>query len=825
MNMKGTILAALCIWCVTGSMVAGFSTAYVRHGANLAALRGPMRSLSLSSRRSVIIPTWRAPRKLPLKRLQMKSVQTGTEEAVGMPVPANVEAVFDMNNAFEHNEIVVIKKEQSQRVYARVDTPHKEGDVTVVVKESPKEVRSMSPADVGKLKDDGYGSFGNQKSTYPPPKGFEKAHASSIEQYHEMYRQSIEDPDAFWSKIAEDFHWEKKWDKLQQVNFDRSKGPVSIKWFVGAKTNLAYNCIDRHVKAGKGDTVAFLWEGNDGEQKQYTYKQLQDEVSKTANMLKKLGVKKGDNVAIYLPMILELPVAMLACARIGAVHSVVFGGFSADALASRIRDCKAKVLITADGVMRGKKPIQLYEIGKTALDMARKQGHDVPSCVVVERLGKSVMDLGELPDNTKTWSSLQAKESTECPVEWMDAEDTLFLLYTSGSTGQPKGVIHTTAGYMVWSATTFKYVFDYKPGDVYWCTADCGWITGHSYVTYGPCAVGATQILFEGIPTHPTVSRCWEIIQRYKVNQFYTAPTAIRSLMSFGDEPLKGYDLSSLRVLGSVGEPINPEAWRWYHEAIGNEKCPIVDTWWQTETGGHMITPLPGATPLKPGSASLPFFGVMPVVLDSNGHVLKGKCSGYLAMDRSWPGQLRGVYGDQERFENTYFTLYNGQNELISNDKYIAGDGCRRDEDGYYWITGRIDDVINVSGHRIGTAEVESALVMHPLCAEAAVVGFPHPIKGEAIYAFVSLKAGEKMTPELQKALKATVREEIGAFAAPDKIQWAEGLPKTRSGKIMRRILRKISTGVTDLQEFGDISTLAEPSVVSKLLATAKDAA
>jgi len=654
-----------------------------------------------------------------------------------------------------------------------------------------------------------------------PPSKMKGAHVDSMDKYHEMYKRSLEDPDGFWSDMAKDLHWEEKWNTVNKVNFDRSKGPVSVEWFLGAKTNVAYNALDRHVKNGDGDKVMFIWVGNDGEEMKYTYKEMMDEVSKMANYLRSVGVKKGDTVAVYLPMVVQLPVAMLACARIGAVHSVVFGGFSAEALASRIEDCKAKVVITADGVMRGKKPLDLYSIANNALELSAKEGHAVDNVVVVGRLKEEP----ELKSGHVLWSEATKGQSAECKVEWMDAEDPLFLLYTSGSTGKPKGVVHTTAGYMVWSYTTFKNVFDYREGDVFWCTADCGWITGHSYITYGPSVAGATQILFEGVPTYPTPSRCWEIVEKYKVNQFYTAPTAIRSLMSFGEDPVKGYDLSSLRVLGSVGEPINPEAWKWYHSVIGNKQCPIVDTWWQTETGGHMITSLPGATPQKPGSASYPFFGVEPTVLDSEGKELEGECEGYLAFKRSWPGQLRGVYGDQERYETTYFQLYNGQNELISNDKYIAGDACRRDKDGYYWITGRIDDVINVSGHRIGTAELESALVEHPKCSEAAVVAFPHPIKGEAIYAFVTLSAGEEMTPEIQKELKMMVRSEIGAFAAPDKIHWAPGLPKTRSGKILRRVLRKMAAGTRTVEEFGDISTIADPSVVSTLLETAKDAA
>jgi len=660
----------------------------------------------------------------------------------------------------------------------------------------------------------------------PPPKEMAGAYVTSMDEYDKMYRQSLDEPEAFWSKISDDFHWEKRWDTLNDVNFDNAKGPVSIKWFLGAKTNLAYNALDRHVLNGKGDTVAFYWEGNEPtESIKYTYAELLDKVKRFANVLKSKGVGKGDNVAIYLPMVAELPIAMLACARIGAVHSVVFGGFSAEALASRVIDSKAKVVVTADGTMRGKKLIDLLNIADKAMALVDKSGeHKVSSVIVVER--KPNDDAPKLQEGKhEAFTKLVEAASNECDVEWMDSEDPLFLLYTSGSTGKPKGVIHSTAGYMVWSATTFKYVFDYKENDVFWCTADCGWITGHSYLTYGPMINGATQVVFEGVPTYPTATRCWDIIDKYKVNQFYTAPTLIRSLMSFGTEVLKPYSLDSLRVLGSVGEPINPEAWRWYSKHIGKDKCPIVDTWWQTETGGHMITPLPGATPQKPGWATKPFFGVEPCVLGPDGEELEGECEGYLAMKRSWPGQLRGVYGDQQRFEETYFQLFNAAGKKISNDKYIAGDACRRAADGYYCITGRIDDVINVSGHRIGTAELESALVQFEGCTEAAVVGYPHPIKGESIYAFVTLAEGAEMTPDIVKGLKMIVRTEIGAFAAPDKIQWAPGLPKTRSGKIMRRILRKIAAGTTDKEEFGDISTLAEPKVVDELLEKAKTAA
>mmetsp|Transcript_11868 Transcript_11868/g.27587 ORF Transcript_11868/g.27587 Transcript_11868/m.27587 type:complete len:547 (+) Transcript_11868:115-1755(+) len=540
-----------------------------------------------------------------------------------------------------------------------------------------------------------------------------------------------------------------------------------------------------------------------------------------ANVLLSCGVMKGDPVAIYLPMIIELPVAMLACARIGAVHSVIFGGFSAESLAGRILDSKCKVVITADGVMRGPKPIKLLEITDDAVKLCQKEEHEAPDHVlVVQRLGETRMPISAgLTPRHKLLSELMSKADSKCPITWMAAEDPLFMLYTSGSTGKPKGVLHTTAGYMIWAATTFKYTFDYHEKDIFFCTADCGWITGHTYIAYGPMLNRATQVLFEGIPTHPSTGRFWEVCAKYKVTQFYTAPTAIRALMRYGDEPVTRNDLSHLRILGSVGEPINAEAWKWYHKVVGNDRCPVVDTWWQTETGGHMITPLPGATTLKPGSATLPFFGVVPIVLDAEGNEIEQmECSGYLAVKQSWPGQMRTVYGDHHRFEQTYFTLFNGENKLISDRFYITGDGCRRDKDGYYFLTGRVDDVINVSGHRIGTAEVESALDEHHDCTEAAVVGYPHPIKGEGIYAYITLRPGCDPSEELRAQLKSQVRHDIGAFAAPDVIHFVSGLPKTRSGKIMRRILRKVAAGTTD--DLGDISTLADPSVVAQIIST-----
>lgn len=654
------------------------------------------------------------------------------------------------------------------------------------------------------------------------------AHVKSMEEYKQLYKQSVEQPEAFWTDISTKFHWSKEWKALQKHNFDLAQGPVKIEWFIGGETNICHNSLDRHVEAGHGDKVAFHWEGNDpGEDCKVTYKEMLDKVCRLANVLKDFGVKKGDPVAIYLPMIVELPAAMLACARIGAVHSVVFGGFSSESLMDRILDSKCKIIITADGVMRGGKKIDLLEIVDSAVNtMTGEDHHVVENILVVQRLQKDV-DILRTSSHTghkiqhKMYAELTAAVSPDCPCEWVDSEHPLFMLYTSGSTGKPKGVLHTTGGYMVWSATTFKYTFDYHDGDVFFCTADCGWITGHSYIAYGPMLNCATQVLFEGIPTHPSPSRFWEVCDKYKVTQFYTAPTAIRALMRFGNEPVTKCDLSTLKILGSVGEPINSEAWKWYHEVVGKERCPIVDTWWQTETGGHMITPMPGATPTKPGSATLPMFGVVPIVLDAEGNeITTTECTGYLAIKQSWPGQMRTVYRDHERFERTYFTLYNAENQLICNKYYVTGDGCRRDQDGYYWLTGRVDDVINVSGHRIGTAEVESKLDEHSQCAEAAVVGYPHAIKGEGIYAFVILNAGVEPNEQLRSELKQIVRKDIGAFAQPDVIHWAPGLPKTRSGKIMRRILRKIAAGATFGDDFGDISTLADPSVVEMLVGT-----
>eukprot|EP00879_Flechtneria_rotunda_P010550 GHRR01011030.1.p1 GENE.GHRR01011030.1~~GHRR01011030.1.p1 ORF type:complete len:632 (+),score=174.59 GHRR01011030.1:389-2284(+) len=627
-----------------------------------------------------------------------------------------------------------------------------------------------------------------------------------------MYRRSMEDPNGFWSDIAQEYHWEKQWDEEHiSYNFDVRNGPIHVEWFKGGLTNISYNALDRHVAAGRGDQVCFLWEGNDiGEDKKMTYNEVLEEVCKLANYLRSIGVGKSDAVSIYMPMVCELPIAMLACARIGAVHSVVFGGFSAEALAGRMEDCKAKVLITASGVMRGNKKIELKAIADAAHVMCAQAGHTVPTVVVYENNRAVPRLMASFVEGRDVWyADAVSGQASTCEVEWVDSEHPLFLLYTSGSTGKPKGVLHTTAGYMVYAATTTKYVFNMSPGDVYWCTADCGWITGHTYLTYGPMLVGATQVLFEGVPTYPAPDRCWRIVDKYRVKQFYTAPTAIRSLMRAGDLYLKEHLRDSLRILGSVGEPINPEAWRWYHDIVGDGRCPIVDTWWQTETGGHMITPLPNAWQQKPGSATFPFFGVVPVLVDEKGVEAQGEGEGYLCIKQAWPGTLRTVYGDHDRYETNYFKPFPGY--------YFTGDGARRDKDGYIWITGRVDDVINVSGHRIGTAEVESALVAHPKCAEAAVVGYEHAIKGQGIYAYVTLMEGIEPTEDIRKELIQSVRNIIGAFAAPDVIHWAPGLPKTRSGKIMRRVLRKIAA--KEEHELGDVSTLADPGVVQQLVA------
>ncbi|XP_078154877.1 acetyl-CoA synthetase [Carex rostrata] len=649
----------------------------------------------------------------------------------------------------------------------------------------------------------------------PSAKFSQSALISSQQQYEKMYKKSVEDPAGFWAEIASEFYWKEKWNpnEVCKENLDVTKGQVSIEWFKGASTNICYNAVDLHVSAGNGDKVAIYWEGNEPDQDgQLTYSQLLDSVCQLANYLKEVGVRKGDAVIIYLPMLMELPIAMLACARIGAVHSVVFAGFSAESLAQRIIDCKPKIVITCNAVRRGPKVIFLKDIVDTALTESAKNNVSVDICLTYENTTAMKREETKWQDGRDVWwQDVVPNFPTKCDVEWVDAEDPLFLLYTSGSTGKPKGVLHTTGGYMVYTATTFKYAFDYKPSDIYWCTADCGWITGHSYVTYGPLVNGASVLVFEGAPNYPDAGRCWDIVDKYKVTIFYTAPTLVRSLMREGDEFVKRYSRKSLRVLGSVGEPINPTAWRWFFNVVGDSRCPISDTWWQTETGGFMILPIPGAWPQKPGSATFPFFGVQPAIVDEKGKEIEGECSGYLCIKRSWPGAFRTLFGDHERYETTYFKPFAGY--------YFTGDGCSRDKDGYYWLTGRVDDVINVSGHRIGTAEVESALVSHPQCAEAAVVGVEHEVKGQGIYAFVTLKEGVPYSEELRKSLILTVRNQIGAFAAPDKIHWAPGLPKTRSGKIMRRILRKIAS--RQLNELGDTSTLADPGVVDQLIALA----
>jgi acetyl-CoA synthetase len=618
--------------------------------------------------------------------------------------------------------------------------------------------------------------------------------------YRAMYDRSLSDPDGFWAEQAKRIHWFRHFTKVKNTSFDRPN--VSIKWFEDGTTNAAYNCIDRHL-ATRGNQVAIIWEGDDPkESKKITYQELHDQVCRLANVLRNRNVEKGDRVTIYLPMIPEAAYAILACARIGAIHSVVFGGFSPESLAGRIEDCQSKVVITADEGLRGGRTVPLKANTDAAIE---KLGGGVDHVIVVRRTGAPV-DM--LPGRDVWYHDAADMVTAECPYAEMHAEDPLFILYTSGSTGRPKGVLHTTGGYLVFTSMTHQYVFDYHDGDIYWCTADVGWVTGHSYIVYGPLANGATTLMFEGVPNYPTMSRFWEVIDKHKVNTFYTAPTAIRALMQAGDAPVKKSSRASLRLLGSVGEPINPEAWEWYHRVIGDGRCPIVDTWWQTETGGILITPLPGATALKPGSATLPFFGVIPQIVDADGKVLEGAVTGNLCIADSWPGQMRTVYGDHQRFVDTYFSAYPG--------KYFTGDGCRRDADGYYWITGRVDDVINVAGHRLGTAEVESALVAHPKVSEAAVVGYPHDIKGQGIYAYVTLMTGEQPTEALRKELVQWVRTEIGPIASPDLIQFAPNLPKTRSGKIMRRILRKIAED--EYGNLGDTSTLADPAVVDDLV-------
>ncbi len=638
----------------------------------------------------------------------------------------------------------------------------------------------------------------SEEALYKVPPEFAKNAHIDADKYAAMYRQSIDDPDTFWAEQAEAFiTWYKPWDKVLEWDFN----DPDIKWFQGGKLNVSYNCLDRHLDS-RGDQTAIIWEGDDPSvDKKLTYRELYEAVCKCANVLKNRGVKKGDRVCIYMPMIPEAAVAMLACARIGAVHSVVFGGFSPDSLRDRILDSDCQTVITADEGVRGGKHVPL----KANVDTALESCPNVHTVLTVKCTGGDVA----WNDARDVWyEELMASASDDCPPEEMDAEDPLFILYTSGSTGKPKGVLHTTGGYLLFSAITHKYVFDYHEGDVYWCTADVGWITGHTYIVYGPLNNGAITLMFEGIPTYPDASRFWQVIDKHQVNTFYTAPTAIRALMRAGDEPVKKTRRESLRLLGTVGEPINPEAWEWYYHVVGDARCPIVDTWWQTETGGHMITPLPGATDLKPGSASKPFFGVSPAIVDADGKELEGECEGNLIITRPWPGMLRSVFGNHQRFKDTYFATYPGN--------YFTGDGCRRDKDGYYWITGRVDDVLNVSGHRLGTAEIESALVLHDKVAEAAVVGFPHEIKGQGIYAYVTLMAGVEPSDELKTELVKLVRKEIGPIATIDVIQWAPALPKTRSGKIMRRILRKVAAN--ELDSLGDTSTLADPGVVDDLV-------
>ena len=638
----------------------------------------------------------------------------------------------------------------------------------------------------------------SESKVYDVKPEFAKGAHINEKMYKEMYKRSVDDPDSFWAEKADEFlTWYKKWNKVSEYDFNKGL----IKWFDGAKLNVSYNCLDRHLDA-RGDQVAIIWEGDDPKKDdKITYRELYEQVCKFANVLKSRGVKKGDRVSIYMPMVPEVVMAMLACARIGAVHSVVFGGFSPTSLKDRILDSDCRVVITSDEGMRGGRPVLL----KAHTDEALQSCPDVHSVIVVRRTGADV----PFHDGRDVWyHELMADASADCPPEEMDAEDPLFILYTSGSTGKPKGVLHTTGGYILFVAMSHKYIFDYHDGDIFWCTADVGWVTGHSYIVYGPLANGATTLVFEGVPNYPDASRFWEICDKHKVNIFYTAPTAIRALMGQGDEPVKKTSRKSIKLLGTVGEPINPEAWEWYYRVVGEERCPIVDTWWQTETGGILITPLPGAIKLKPGSATLPFFGVVPEIVDADGKVLEGACEGNLCIARPWPGQMRTVYGDHERFKQTYFSTYEG--------KYFTGDGARRDEDGFYWITGRVDDVINVSGHRLGTAEVESALVLHKKVAEAAVVGFPHDIKGQGIYAYVTLMAGVNGSDDLRKELVKLVRKEIGPTASPDIIQWAPGLPKTRSGKIMRRILRKVAAN--EIDSLGDTTTLADPSVVEDLI-------
>ena len=644
----------------------------------------------------------------------------------------------------------------------------------------------------------------SEKNLYKPSNRAKNNSLINENEFREKYKFSLDNNENFWSQEAKRIQWIKPFTKVKDVSYEL--GDLHIKWFYDGSLNASSNCIDRHLEK-KGNEVAIIWEGdNPNESKKITYRELYNEVCKFANALKNNGAKKGDRITIYMPMIPEAAVAMLACARIGAIHSVVFGGFSPDSLAGRITDCNSNIVITADEGIRGGKKVPL----KDNTDEAIRMCNGVEKCFVVKRTGGNI----NWVDGRDIWyHEALSNSKIDCPPEEMNAEDPLFILYTSGSTGKPKGVLHTTGGYMVYASLTHEYVFDYHDGDIYWCTADVGWITGHSYILYGPLANGATTLMFEGVPNYPTNSRFWEIVDKHHVNIFYTAPTAIRALMREGDDPVKSTSRSSLRLLGTVGEPINPEAWRWYHETVGNNKCEIVDTWWQTETGGILISPLPGITSTKPGSATKPLFGINPVVVDKDNNILEGPAEGNLCINTSWPGQMRTVYGDHKRFAETYFSTFPG--------RYFTGDGCRRDRDGYYWITGRVDDVINISGHRMGTAEVESALVEHKMVAEAAVVGYPHEIKGQGIYAYVTLALGNEPSVEMEIELKKIVRKIIGPIATPDLIQFSPSLPKTRSGKIMRRILRKIAAN--EHSELGDTSTLAEPAVVENLIENRKN--
>ena len=644
----------------------------------------------------------------------------------------------------------------------------------------------------------------SEDNLYHPSEKAKKVSLINEKHFSEKYDNSIELNDEFWSEEGKKIEWIKPFSKVKDVSYDLND--LHIRWFYDGSLNVSSNCLDRHLEA-RGNQIAIIWEGDDpNETKKITYRELYEEVCKFSNALKANGAKKGDRITIYMPMIPEAAVAMLACARIGAIHSVVFGGFSPDSLAGRITDCDSNIIITADEGIRGGKIIPLKE----NTDAALKLCSSIKKCIVVKRTGN---DINWVKGRDVWYHEAMSNVDNECQPEEMDAEDPLFILYTSGSTGKPKGVLHTTAGYIVYASITHKYVFNYIDGDIYWCTADVGWVTGHSYIVYGPLANGATTLMFEGVPNYPTNSRFWEIVDKHKVNIFYTAPTAIRALMREGDEAVKKTSRSSLKLLGTVGEPINPEAWRWYYDVVGNKNCEIVDTWWQTETGGILISPLPGVTPTKPGSATKPLFGVKPVIVDQNNNILEGPAEGSLCLDMSWPGQMRTVYGDHKRFAETYFSTFPG--------RYFTGDGCRRDKDGYYWITGRVDDVINISGHRMGTAEVESALVEHKLVAESAVVGYPHDIKGQGIYAYVTLVLGSEPSIEIEKELKQVVRKIIGPIATPDLIQFSPALPKTRSGKIMRRILRKIAAN--EHSELGDTSTLADPSVVENLIENRKN--